>query len=213
MSGISLSELARRIGRDKALVSRWAKQGKIPRLDNGNFDEEAVRRKLKGNLDPARAKPLTDADTKPLTVNTYGPAIPLTRLDELQPRPEQYRERKDIGEPFLRGTFFGLHRMAFDMPAKAVEAALASGAPAQTAYAMRDIMREAICGLISDLCHEVGISVPDDRDPFSIPDHLVPPALYDMSPEHIAALAREPVDLAAWQAWEQQVQERLSHAG
>ncbi len=59
-AGIRLSELARRVGRDKAFLSRMAKAGRIPRLESGYFDEAAVRRALKANLDPARSKPLRD---------------------------------------------------------------------------------------------------------------------------------------------------------
>ncbi|WP_262272215.1 hypothetical protein [Microvirga yunnanensis] len=211
MSSISLSELARRIGRDKALVSRWAQQGKIPRLGNGNFDEEAVRRSLKGKLDPARARPLAPVNTD-TSVNASGPTIPLTHEDDLQPKSEQYRERKDIGDAFMRGLYFGLHRMAFDVPVYATEAAISSGAPARVAYAIKALMAEAICGLIHDVSHEMGVSLEDGHGPYFIPTHLSPPAFYDISPERLAGLAREPVNLSAWQAWEQQAQVRLSNA-
>ncbi len=115
--------------------------------------------------------------------------------------------RADIGDLFLRGVFFGLHRMAFDGLVQATEAALSAGSSAQMAYAMRDLMREALCGLISDVCSETGILMANNHDPYFIPAHLVPPALYDISPGRLATLAREPLDLDAWQAWERRVQE------
>ncbi len=210
MNGITLSELARRIGRDKGQLSRMAKAGRIPRLPDGSFDEATVRQALKRTLDPARSKPLagsqqlTPEESTPLV---YGPAIPLTYDDRLLPKPEDYRLRADIGDLFLRGVFFGLHRMAFDGPAQAVEAALCAGASAQVAYTMRDLMGEALCGLISDICSETGILMPSNRDPYFIPTQLVPPALYAISPERLAILVKEPLDLSAWQAWEHRVQE------
>jgi hypothetical protein len=209
MNGISLSELARRIGRDKGQLSRMAKAGRIPRQPDGSFDEAVVRQVLKRTLDPARSKPLAGGQRLTLesTPPAHGPAILFTCDDHLQPRPKDYRLRADIGDLFLRGVFFGLHRMAFDIPVQATEAALSAGASAQMAYAMRDLMREAICGLISDVCAETGILTPGSHDPYFIPDHLVPPALYDISPRRLAILAKEPLDLSAWQAWERQVQE------
>jgi hypothetical protein len=207
MTGISLSELARRIGRDKGQLSRLAKAGRIPRQPDGSFDETAVRQALKRTLDPARAKPLArgQRSTPSSKAPAYGSAIPLTRDDGLQPKPEDYHLRTDIGDAFLRGVFFGLHRMAFYVPVQAVEAALSAGASAQVAYAMRDLMREAVCGLISDVCAETGLA--NHRDPYFIPAHLIPQALYDISPERLATLAGEPLDLSVWQAWERRVQE------
>ncbi len=54
--GISLSELARRLDRAKSGLSKLAKNGQIPRLADGSFDEAAVRLALEANTDPARRK-------------------------------------------------------------------------------------------------------------------------------------------------------------
>lgn len=60
--GISLGELARRIGRDKGALSRAAKEGRIPRNDDGTYDEMAVRAAIEKSFNPARDKPLLPVD-------------------------------------------------------------------------------------------------------------------------------------------------------
>jgi hypothetical protein len=59
MNGISLSELARWIGRDKGLLSRKAKSRPVLKQPDGSFEEAAVRRALKRSLVPARPEQLT----------------------------------------------------------------------------------------------------------------------------------------------------------
>ena len=53
-SGVSLSELARQLGRAKSGLHKLAKAKQIPQLDDGSFDVDAVRSALDSNLDPAR---------------------------------------------------------------------------------------------------------------------------------------------------------------
>ena len=52
--GISLSELARQLGRAKSGLHKLAKSGQIPQRPDGTFDLAAVRAALESNLDPAR---------------------------------------------------------------------------------------------------------------------------------------------------------------
>jgi hypothetical protein len=59
--GISLSEVARRVGRDKSTLLRHVQRGLVPRLPDGSYDEDAVREALTSNLDPARSRPLKPA--------------------------------------------------------------------------------------------------------------------------------------------------------
>jgi hypothetical protein len=54
---LSLSALARALGRDKSGLSRHAKRGTIPKRSDGKFDLEAVRRALKENIDLAMVRP------------------------------------------------------------------------------------------------------------------------------------------------------------
>jgi len=56
--GISLNELARRLGRAKSGLHKLAKNGQIPRNADNTFDENAVREALEANTDPARRKPV-----------------------------------------------------------------------------------------------------------------------------------------------------------
>jgi hypothetical protein len=55
---LTLSALAKRLGRAKSSLSALAKQGVIPRNPSGKFNEAAVRAAMASNLDPARTKPL-----------------------------------------------------------------------------------------------------------------------------------------------------------
>ena len=52
--GVSLSELARRLGRAKSGLHKLAHRGQIPKLPDGTFNVEAVRAALDANTDPAR---------------------------------------------------------------------------------------------------------------------------------------------------------------
>ncbi|KQP62784.1 hypothetical protein [Methylobacterium sp. Leaf112] len=52
--GISLSELARQLGRAKSGLHKLAAKGQIPQRDDGKFDLEAVRLALVSNTDPSR---------------------------------------------------------------------------------------------------------------------------------------------------------------
>lgn len=51
---ISLSELARRLGRAKSGLHKLAANGQIPKGADGKFDEAEVRAALAANTDPAR---------------------------------------------------------------------------------------------------------------------------------------------------------------
>lgn len=51
---ISLSELARRLGRAKSGLHKLAANGQIPKGEDGKFDEAAVRAALAANTDPVR---------------------------------------------------------------------------------------------------------------------------------------------------------------
>jgi hypothetical protein len=83
--GVSLSELARQLGRAKSGLHKLAKAKQIPQLGDGTFDVEAVRKSLEKNLDPARSagqKPVHEAvhrspasERRPTTT---GPALPRT---------------------------------------------------------------------------------------------------------------------------------------
>lgn len=54
--GVSLNELARRLGRSQGGIQKLAATGQIPRLADKTFDQVAVERALRKNLDPAKAK-------------------------------------------------------------------------------------------------------------------------------------------------------------
>ncbi|MFZ1057694.1 MAG: hypothetical protein WAP47_00740 [Candidatus Rokuibacteriota bacterium] len=56
--GISLRELARRLGRSAPTLGELAKKGKIPRNADGTYNEEAVRAAYVRNSDPAQRKAL-----------------------------------------------------------------------------------------------------------------------------------------------------------
>lgn len=52
--GISLSELARQLGRAKSGLHKLAARGQIPKGPDGTFDLEAVKAALAANTDPSR---------------------------------------------------------------------------------------------------------------------------------------------------------------
>ncbi|KAB1069247.1 hypothetical protein [Methylobacterium planeticum] len=52
--GLSLSELARQLGRAKSGLHKLAAKGQIPKRADGTFDLDAVRAALAANTDPAR---------------------------------------------------------------------------------------------------------------------------------------------------------------
>ncbi|MEH2570654.1 hypothetical protein [Bradyrhizobium sp. AZCC 2289] len=54
---LSLSALAKALGRDKSGLSRHAKKGTIPKRSDGTFDLEKVRLALAQNVDLAMARP------------------------------------------------------------------------------------------------------------------------------------------------------------
>jgi hypothetical protein len=231
MAKVHLSELSRRIGRDKALVSRWVKRGTIPKPVNGLFDEDEVRRALKGNLDPARRKPLTppvdNADTRqsstqvsasPLTVNgnPYLPRIPLVLGEDEIPKAEDYRTRDDLpADPFLRGVIYALHRACYDIPVWAAQESLSAGAPAKVAYALQFFLHYSTFMLIEDVTDDAGLKVIERSDYTSLPAYLVPPAFGTMEPDYLAVLAGEPENLRGWEAWraecEELEQDKLAH--
>lgn len=53
---LSLSELARRLGRAKSGLHKLAAAGQIPKGDDGKYDEAEVRAALVANTDPARQR-------------------------------------------------------------------------------------------------------------------------------------------------------------
>lgn len=56
--GLSLSEVSRRVGRDKGGISRRAKAGDIRQNADGTFNEDLVREDLQRLFNPGRDKPL-----------------------------------------------------------------------------------------------------------------------------------------------------------
>lgn len=56
---ISLSELARRLGRSKPTIHQLAKRGIIPRNADGSFNEAAARKAYLRNAAPNQRKPLS----------------------------------------------------------------------------------------------------------------------------------------------------------
>jgi hypothetical protein len=218
MSKVRLSELSRRIGRDKGLVSRWVKQRKIPKSVNGLFDEDAVRRALKGNLDPARAKPLTAvaATVDWQRGNPHLPPIPLTVGEDDIPKAEVYRTRADLPkDPFLRGMIYALHRACFNFPVWAAQESLSAGASAKVAYTLQYSLHFSMFMLIEDVTDDAGLKVIERSDYTRLPPYLLPPAFATMEPRYLAALAGEPEDLQGWEEWraecEEIAQDKLDH--
>jgi hypothetical protein len=220
MSKVHLSELSRRIGRDKALVSRWVKRGTIPKPVNGLFDEDEVRRALKGNLDPARRKPLTPVaetvDPLPVNDNPYLPPIPLVVGEDEIPKAEVYHTRDDLPEdPFLRGAIYAVHRACFSIPVWAAQESLSAGAPAKVAYALQFFVHFSMFMLIEDVTDDAGLKVIQRSNYTSLPAFLMPPAFATMEPDYLAVLAGEPEDLRGWEEWrakcEEIEQDKLDH--
>lgn len=56
--GLSLSEVARRVGRDKGGISRRVKSGDVRQNSDGTFNEDHVREDLTRLINPGRDKPL-----------------------------------------------------------------------------------------------------------------------------------------------------------
>lgn len=83
-TGISLSELARRLGRNKSTLQRQAGAGTIPRNADKSFDEDAVRKALAERLDPARAKPLKPAAGEAVPSLPHVAAPPVATLEDAQ---------------------------------------------------------------------------------------------------------------------------------
>jgi hypothetical protein len=133
---LTLCELARRLGRSKSLVSRWAKQGKIPRKANGLFDEAPVRQALKRNLDPARSKPLARGEQRPQesTVNNEEPLTALALRTAQATNP---------GTPFEAGFIAGLVMATYSIGAIGAVIAVDNGAPVDVGKAMEGPMTVA----------------------------------------------------------------------
>jgi hypothetical protein len=213
MANVSLSELSRRIGRDKSLVSRWVKQGKIPKPSNGLFDEDAVRRALKGNLDPTRAKPLAppvavtcrDAPTANPLIERVDFELPGTTVNEADgPQPDAYRLRRDLPDDFSRGAVYALHRLAFVIPDTAAIDAAFSGSTAKVAYTVHHRMRFIITySVIEEICRGLGL-IEGRQD---LPKHLRPPSFFGIIPEYLARIADEKVDVPAWEQWRLKIEE------
>lgn len=69
--GVSLSELARQLGRAKSGLHKLAKAKQIPQLSDGSFDVAAVQAALEKNVDPAR-KPVPEAVHQPVHRSPAG---------------------------------------------------------------------------------------------------------------------------------------------
>ena len=133
---LTLCELARRLGRSKSLVSRWAKQGKIPRKANGLFDEAPVRQALKRNLDPARSKPLARGEQRPQE-STVNKEEPLTALAL------RTAQAANPGTPFEAGFIAGLVMATYSIGAIGAIIAVDRGAPIEVGNSMEDHMTVA----------------------------------------------------------------------
>lgn len=73
---ISLSELARRLGRAKSGLHKLAANGQIPKGADGKFDEAAVREALAANTDPSRqSAPFTAVHGTENAENAERPAV------------------------------------------------------------------------------------------------------------------------------------------
>lgn len=68
MTGISLRELARRLGRSAPSLGELADKGIIPRNADGTFDEMAVRAAYARNTAPNQRRPLKAADNEVMEV-------------------------------------------------------------------------------------------------------------------------------------------------
>ncbi len=156
---LSLIELSRRIGRSKSLVSRWAKQGKIPRKANGRFDEAAVRQALKRNLDPARAKLLARGEPQApeSTVNTQGPLSALALRTARAANPDT---------PFEAGFIAGLVMATYDIGAISAVIAVDHGASVEVGKALEGAMTVAFMERSEQLtrCLPVFRDIPEDGD-------------------------------------------------
>jgi hypothetical protein len=126
---LSLCELSRRLGRSKSLVSRWAKQGKIPRKANGRFDEAVVRQALKRNLDPARAKPLARGEQQPPKSTVNMTEITMRTLRAAKPE-----------TLFEAGFIAALVHMTYSIGAIGAVIAVDQGASREVGKAMEDHM-------------------------------------------------------------------------
>ena len=72
---VTITELARRLGRSDRQLRRLATAGKIPRREDGTFDEAAVRKALESRTGPHRARPLNKpSGPKPRPVVTPADA-------------------------------------------------------------------------------------------------------------------------------------------
>lgn len=80
---LSLSELARRLGRSKQAIQQLADKGIIPRFPDGTFDEMAARAAYLKNASPNQRKPL-----KPAADNTEA-------LTQMPPTVETLDDAKD----------------------------------------------------------------------------------------------------------------------
>ncbi len=129
---LTLIELARRIGRSKSLVSRWAKKGKIPSKANGRFDEATVRRVLKNTLDPARAKPLAGGEQ-----STPEPTVNMTEIT--------MRTVRAANPPtaFEAGFIAGLVHMTYSIGAISAVIAVDQGASVEVGKALEGHMTAA----------------------------------------------------------------------
>ncbi len=95
--GISLRQLALRLGRDKGGLSRAARDGRIPRLSDGTFDEAAVRSALDRE---ALTAPVDEKASQRPVVNALDPQVPAAETASLVRR-VLAEEGQDIGSDDL----------------------------------------------------------------------------------------------------------------
>jgi hypothetical protein len=78
---ITLSELARRLGRSKPTILQLARKGIIPRNEDGTFDEAAVRTAYAQNTAPNQRRPLAgdEAGEVVRTIEDAQDAVSLIR--------------------------------------------------------------------------------------------------------------------------------------
>ena len=71
---VGITELSRRLGRTERQIRRLATAGKIPRADDGRFDEDEVRNALESRTGPHRAKPLKAPEVRTPPVQSLSAA-------------------------------------------------------------------------------------------------------------------------------------------
>lgn len=91
---MSRSEYARRRGVDPALVTRWAKAGRIVSVEGGKIDAEASDALLASTMDPARGGRGGKSD------RAGPPPAPAPQTQYQAPQPDQYTRVRTHREAF-----------------------------------------------------------------------------------------------------------------